>query len=125
MTTLPIIDYPSGEPVSLATKIAGERITIDRLAVEEEWPKKRVTGVHVDTEVSSGPGILHSIVVSTGVTGKTITVSDGASSTPANILCVITLPDAASRRLIFDAAFATKIVVKPNDDGIDMAVMYR
>jgi hypothetical protein len=125
MAALAIIDYPSGEPVTLVTKIAGERITVDRLAVEEEWSKKRVTGVHADTDVSSAPGILHRITVSTVVAGETITVSDGPSNVPANILCVITLTAAIPPPLDFDAAFATKIVLKPSNDTIDMAVMYR
>lgn len=78
-----LADVNSNLKVTLATKIAGEDITNDVMKTEQQFTYSYISTA-TTTQVKSGAGFLHAIVVGETAEGK-ISVIDNTSGTTVNI----------------------------------------
>lgn len=75
--------------VNLSTRLAGENITADRMAVEGEWTYATITTA-TTTVIKSGAGVLHSITVCKAVATGVIDAYDNTAGSGAKIIPAIT-----------------------------------
>ncbi len=70
------------------------------------------------TQVKTGAGILHKIIVNTPVASSTIKLIDNSTGTTANIATITNTSDVKPYELIYDCRFATglRIVTSGADD---------
>lgn len=107
--------------VSLGTRLAGEDFNADRLLTEFGNIATRVTGSTSAQTIKTGDGYLHSIVVASPKSGKTVTVTANGGT-----LCVITC-DANLQpfTLHFGVRFTTSLAIQLNDSTLDVVVCWR
>jgi hypothetical protein len=75
--------------VNLATRVAGENISADRLAVEGEWTYATITTA-TTTTLKSGAGVLHSVTVCKAIAAATIDGYDNIVGSGVKIIPAIT-----------------------------------
>lgn len=111
---------------SLATLIAGENLTTNRLNVEPVYSYARMTTA-ATLLVKTGAGTLHSITVNTAVATGTIEFDDALTNTTP-IIGKITYPAAllstGATTSIYDVSFATGLSITTTGT-MDITIAYR
>lgn len=106
--------------VSLATKIAGEDITNDRLKVEHQYSYNHISS-GTTTTVKASAGFLHSITVNTTAAG-TITIYD--NTTNSGTVIGILKASVVERTFVYDISMTTGITIV-TAAASDLTVSYR
>lgn len=110
---------------SAAVTMTVRMINISRLGNMVTMPQyKYITGVTTAQILKYGGGILHDILVGTGVNGKTINIWDDTAGS-SNQMAGITLPAGVDPfNLSLNVPFFNGLTVTPNDAGLKLTVVY-
>jgi hypothetical protein len=101
------IDANSNQKVVLATLIAGEDQTFDRLKTMLRFSPTNIAAA-TTTLVKSGAGVLHSITINTTAAG-TITIWDSLTASGTKIGTI--KASVVEQTFVFDCAFATGLTI--------------
>jgi hypothetical protein len=129
-TTLDYIPFTTdangGLWISLATLIAGENLTTNRLNVEPIYSYLNITTA-TTTTVKSGAGTLHVIAINTPVASATITVYDNTAGSGTKIGTISlggTLANDVYDPVLLDVSFGTGLTIVTSG-ATDLTIGYR
>lgn len=111
--------------MNLATRIAGEDITNDKLVVEHRYTNARVTASGATNAIKSGAGVLHTLTVDKWVTTLVIDVYDALTVTGTPIRKItLTATDTGPFGLVLDISFTVGLTLNLSAAG-DVGLSYR
>lgn len=121
------LDSGANTMVTLATKIAGEDLTVDVQKVEERFSYNHIAAGQATTVVKNAPGFLHSITFNGAATATNVTtVYDNASGSGAVIAIPAATTATVPTTLMYDVLFATGLtIITTTANGADMTISYR
>ena len=93
-----------------------------KVAEASTWA--RVDGENTEQTIHTGVTVLHRIIVTADGAAATLTVSDGAAATPANILNILEVPSGESREFKFETTMANGVRVTPGEVTTDSTIIH-
>lgn len=113
--------------VTLATLIAGENLTTNRLNVEPVYSFQNISST-ATTVVKSGAGTLHTITINKPVASSVITIYDNTAAS-GTLIATITLPATLLQEgpysAIYDVSFSTGLTIVTATGASDITASYR